>query len=73
MVSKFIIVVQRALEVCREAGRAQAYIDDKTRVAVEWETWEADTRYDVMTIYLYTDGVIVFRYQDPDTSIEKDY
>jgi len=44
-----------------------------TKISADWEVWEVDNYYDVITVYIYQNDVIKFNYQVPETKIKGDW
>lgn len=64
--------VNDAVIECMNNGSGNVKMNDEITVKTEWETWEEDERYDVITIYVYQNGIDRLCYQDADTKVEND-
>ena len=51
-------------------GSGNIKLDDNVTIQGEWETMEGKDGWDVVTIYIYRDNVMVFDYQCPITAVK---
>lgn len=72
MKSKLAEVIQKAIDDCRINGSSTIKIDEDKSISVEWEVYDGDKNYDIMCIYFYDDGRIVFWYQDINTKVKNE-
>jgi hypothetical protein len=70
MNSKLAEKIIEAVENCNVSGAGHVRIDEHFDIRTEWEDWEEDSAYNVITIYIYRDGVNKLYYQDVSTLIK---
>lgn len=62
--------IEKSIEQCLVAGSSEIIVNDNTIIQSTWEEWDKDSNYDMVTIYIYEDNVIKFRYQVEETKID---
>lgn len=69
---KFVNSINEAIDQCKWNGNGEVKLNDeeKTTISAEWEEMENDNNYDVITIYIYQNGIINFRYQIEETKVK---
>lgn len=69
---KFVNFINEAIDKCKQNGNGEIKLHDeeKTVISAEWEEMENDNSYDIITIYIYQNGIIVFRYQIEETKVQ---
>jgi hypothetical protein len=74
--NKLSQAINNAILQCQLSGSCSGirlYDSNDTCISAEWEEWEVDSGYDVITIYVYQEGgIIKFNYQVEETKILKD-
>lgn len=63
--------IEQAKNDCIETGNGDIRIDDQITIQAEWEEWEQNNSYDVVTIYIYDENIIKIRYQLEETKTEQ--
>lgn len=66
---KFTKSIEEAVKQCQEFGGSTINLNDenKTWVNTEWEPFDNDNNYDVVTVYIGQNGIIRFKYQIEET------
>ena len=62
--------IEKSIEQCLSNGNGEIIMNDSTTIQSTWEEWDQDSNYDMVTIYIYEDSVIKFRYQVEETKID---
>lgn len=67
--------INQAINQCKETGAGDyIYLNDtnNTKISFDWEEWEVDNNYDIITIYIYQNNIIQFTFQVEETKILRD-
>lgn len=62
--------INKSIEQCLTNGSSEIIMNDNTTIQSTWEEWDQDSNYDMVTIYIYEDNVVKFRYQVEETKID---
>ena len=62
--------INKSIEQCLTNGDSEIIVNDNTIIQSTWEEWDKDSNYDMVTIYIYEDSVIKFRYQVEETKMD---
>lgn len=62
--------IEKSIDQCLVAGSSKIDVDDNTTIQSTWEEYDEDGNYDMVTIYIYENNVIKFRYQVKETKID---
>lgn len=65
--NKLSKAIEQAKKDCFYDGNGDIRIDDQITIRSEWEEWEFDDKYDVITIYIYDSNIVKIRYQLEET------
>lgn len=60
--------IKDAIENCVVYGSGDISLDNLS-VVTEWENWDECSDFDVVTVYIYENGVIKIRYQEQETKV----
>ena len=69
---KILESIKSAIVSCKLNGSSEKiklYDNYNTIISAEWEEWEVDSGYDVVTIYVYQNDIIEFRFQIEETKV----
>jgi uncharacterized protein YlxW (UPF0749 family) len=61
--------IQQVIDDCKSFGAGQIIINNKTVITATWQRWEINCMSDVITICVYQDDIIKFKWQDESTTI----
>ena len=61
--------INQAVISCMDNGRGEEDCGFDDKVCAEWESWDCDENYDVITIYIFQDNIMRLRYQDANTKL----
>ena len=64
--------ITEAVNNCYENGEGRADVNKEIKINANWEDWDEDSKYSVMGIYIYENGIIKFYYQDVNTLVEQE-
>lgn len=64
--------INNAIKQCLDRGNGEVYLldEEKTVIYADWEQWEHDNNYDVVSISIYQAGINKFNYQVEETKIK---
>ena len=62
--------IEKSIDQCLVVGSSKIDVDDNTTIQSTWEEYDEDGNYDMVTIYIYENNVIKFRYQVKETKID---
>ena len=64
--------INKVIKQCLDYGSGEVCLLDgeKTVIFAEWEQWEDNNNYDVISISIYQAGINKFNYQVEETKIE---
>jgi len=65
--NKLSEAIQEAVAECLETGNSYIEVDKIVDVSAEWESWDLNEIYDIVTVYIYENRLIKFRYQIVET------
>ena len=67
--NKLSLAIEECINECKESGNGYIELKENT-IKAEWEEWELDFKHDVITVYIYQNNVVKFRYQLEETKME---
>jgi len=64
--------INKAIKQCLDSGNGEICLldEEKTVIFADWEQWEHDNNYDVVSISIYQAGISKFNYQVEETKIK---
>jgi len=64
--------INEAIRQCLDFGNSKICLLDKEKTVIfaEWEQWEQDNNYDVVSISIYQGGINKFNYQVEETKVK---
>lgn len=67
---KFIELIEQAINDCKLYGNAEIHTDyEGETIYSEWEAWDKNSKYDVIAVYFYLDGIEKYHYQIEETKV----
>ena len=64
--------IEQATQECIDTGSGKVEVDDNIKIYAEWEEYENNYNYDVVTIHIVENGICKFKYQLKETKTESE-
>jgi len=71
--NKLAEAINSAVIDCMNTGSGVSKVKEHEHIEVlaDWETWDKNSSYDVISVYIKENGIIKFNYQDDGTIVEQ--
>ena len=70
------LAIEECVNDCKVSGSGYVLLKDgvnETFIQANWEDFELDFKYDVITVYIYQNEVIKFKYQIEETKVKCEF